>query len=214
MSEATKLKNLLNKAKPSIQFEVRKKKPTSTAQFLEYAKEAEELMQFSNICIGNSNNSNNTQLVKHNSIPSLVSNLSAPMNQSFDNALTNFLPTYTRNFDHNSRFLNNRNTYSNPKSSPSSYSQLSQNRFRFNNNNFSRNNQHGPSYNYTSNQHKKFQQPRTNTSNNTYNRQRTVNTVNAPYRVPDTAPVSESCSSTICSRCNQPGHEPAACSNF
>ena len=113
------------------------------------------------------------------------------MYQSFDNALNNFLPTYTRNFDHNSRFSNNRNTYSNPKSSPSSYSQLPQNRFRFNNN-FSRNNQHRPSYNHASNQRKKFQQPRTNTSNNTYSRQCTVNTVNIPYRVPDTVPVSES----------------------
>ena len=214
MSEATKLKNLLNKAKPSIQFEVRKKKPTSTAQFLEYAKEAEELMQLSNMFIGNPNSNNNTQLVKHNSIPSLVSNLSAPMNQSFDNALNNFLPTYTRNFDHKSRFSNNLNTYSSPKSLPSSYSQLPQNRFRFNNNNSSRNTQHGPSYNYTSNQRKKYQQPRTNTSNNTYSRQRTANTVNIPYRVPDTVPVSESCSSTVCSRCNQPGHQAAACPNF
>ena len=102
MSEATKLKNLLNKAKPSIQFEVRKNKPNSTAQFLEYAKEAEELIQLSNMFIGNPNSNNNTQLVKHNSIPSLVSNLSAPMNQLFDNALNNFLPAYARNFDHNS----------------------------------------------------------------------------------------------------------------
>ena len=68
MSEAIKLKNLLNKAKPSIQFEVRKKKPASTAQFLEYAKEAEELMQRSNMFIGNPNSNNNTQSVKHNSI--------------------------------------------------------------------------------------------------------------------------------------------------
>ncbi|CAF1619086.1 unnamed protein product, partial [Adineta ricciae] len=49
MSEATKLKNLLNKTKPSIQYEVRKKKPQSTSEFLEFAKEAEELMQLSNL---------------------------------------------------------------------------------------------------------------------------------------------------------------------
>ena len=144
----------------------------------------------------------------------MVPNLSAPMNQSFDNALNNFSPTYTRNFDHSSRFSNNRNIYSNLKSSSSSYSQLPQNRFRFNNNNSSRNNQHGPSYNYTGNQRKKFQQPRTNTSNNTYSRQRTANTVNIPYTASDTAPVTESCSSTVCNRCNHPGHEDAACLNF
>ena len=49
MSEAMKLKTLLNKTKPSIQFEVRKKKPTSIGEFLEYAKEAEEILQLSNI---------------------------------------------------------------------------------------------------------------------------------------------------------------------
>ncbi|CAF0977076.1 unnamed protein product [Adineta ricciae] len=46
-SPATKLKNLLNKAKPSIQYEVRKKKPQSTSEFLKFAKEAEELIAFS-----------------------------------------------------------------------------------------------------------------------------------------------------------------------
>jgi hypothetical protein len=45
MSEATKLKNLLNKTKPSIQYEVRKKKPTTTSEFLKYAKEVEELFE-------------------------------------------------------------------------------------------------------------------------------------------------------------------------
>ena len=49
MSESTKLKNLLNKVKPSIQLEVRKKTPKTTAEFLEYAKEVEELFQLSNI---------------------------------------------------------------------------------------------------------------------------------------------------------------------
>ena len=49
MTEATKLKHLLSKAKPSIQFEVRRNKPTSPTEFLNYAKEAEELYQLSNM---------------------------------------------------------------------------------------------------------------------------------------------------------------------
>src|SRR5262249_54861904 len=49
MSESTKLKNLLNKVSPRIQFEVRRKKPTTVKQFLEYAKEIEELLKLSNI---------------------------------------------------------------------------------------------------------------------------------------------------------------------
>ena len=49
MTESTKLKHLLSKAKPSIQFEVRRRKPTTPAEFLEYSREAEELFQLSNI---------------------------------------------------------------------------------------------------------------------------------------------------------------------
>ena len=49
MSESMKLRHLLKKAKPTLQYEIRKRKPTTTKQFLEYAKEAEELLQLSNI---------------------------------------------------------------------------------------------------------------------------------------------------------------------
>ncbi|CAF5194663.1 unnamed protein product, partial [Rotaria sp. Silwood1] len=51
MSESAKLRYLLNKTKPTIQFEVRRKKPTTTKEFLEYAKEIEDLYQLSNISI-------------------------------------------------------------------------------------------------------------------------------------------------------------------
>ena len=60
MSEATKLKNLLNKTKPSIQFEVRKKKPSTTADFLEHAKDAEELFQLSASALDNTQRSNSS----------------------------------------------------------------------------------------------------------------------------------------------------------
>ena len=58
MSDSSKLRNLLNKAKPTLQFEIRKKKPITTKQFLEYAIEVEELFHLSNIDF--SNNSNTT----------------------------------------------------------------------------------------------------------------------------------------------------------
>ena len=51
MTESTKLKYLLGKAKPTIQFEVRRKKPTTAAEFLLYAKEIEELYQLSNLSL-------------------------------------------------------------------------------------------------------------------------------------------------------------------
>ena len=53
MSESTKLKNLLNKVKPSIQLEVRKKKPKTIIEFLMYATVVEELLQLSNISLDN-----------------------------------------------------------------------------------------------------------------------------------------------------------------
>ena len=40
MSESMKLWHLLEKAKPTLQYEIRKKKPITTKQFLEYAKES------------------------------------------------------------------------------------------------------------------------------------------------------------------------------
>ncbi|CAF4507977.1 unnamed protein product [Rotaria sp. Silwood2] len=49
MSESIKLKSLLNKARLNMQFEIRRKKPTTTKQFLEYAKKIEEFFQLSNI---------------------------------------------------------------------------------------------------------------------------------------------------------------------
>ncbi|CAF3827803.1 unnamed protein product [Rotaria sp. Silwood1] len=51
MSDFTKLRNLLNKTKPTLQLEIRKKKPTTTKQFLEYAIEVEELFHLCNLDI-------------------------------------------------------------------------------------------------------------------------------------------------------------------
>ena len=48
MSESMKLRHLLKKVKPTLRYEIRKNKPTTTKQFLEYAKESEELLQLSN----------------------------------------------------------------------------------------------------------------------------------------------------------------------
>ena len=48
MSESMELRYLLKKAKPTLQYGIRKKKPITTKQFLEYAKESEKLLQLSN----------------------------------------------------------------------------------------------------------------------------------------------------------------------
>lgn len=89
MSEVTKLKNLLNKTKPNIQFEVRKKKPTLTAEFLVYAKEAEELMQLSNMTTDSPNSQKSTQAASQRVTLPLSSTPTSTINQSLGNKSNN-----------------------------------------------------------------------------------------------------------------------------
>jgi hypothetical protein len=79
MSEATKLKNLLNKTKPSIQLEVRKKKPLTTADFLEHAKDAEELFQLSASVLDSTQRSNSSNK-NHQHVSTLMSTSMPPNN--------------------------------------------------------------------------------------------------------------------------------------
>ena len=97
MSEATKLKNLLSKAIPSIQFQVRKKKPTTTREFLDYAKEAEELIHSSNL----SNDVSNSQLNHTQSVNTY------PLSRS-----SNLSPNYhPNNYYHYTSYSANRSAY-------------------------------------------------------------------------------------------------------
>ncbi|CAF3328914.1 unnamed protein product [Rotaria sp. Silwood2] len=213
MSEATKLKNLLNKTKPSIQFEVRKKKPTSTAEFLEYAKEAEELMQLSDMTIDNSHSHNSIQVVQQQPLSSSTSIPSSSINQSFTKASSNYPSKYSRDVDHNYRFSNDRNPYSNSNFPSFSSFKTPQNKARFNGNSS------GPyrqnySNNFANKNRKKFQPSQTNSSSNTYSRQRTANTIDLVSPSVNTKPLDETFSSLSCSRCNQLGHEASACSSF
>jgi hypothetical protein len=100
MSEATKLKNLLNKIKPSIQLEVRKKKPTSPTEFLEYARDVEELFQLSNINIDRNKNNNSTASNEQSSFTR--TNPPTSTNQYSNNsASTKSTSGYSRNNNNN-----------------------------------------------------------------------------------------------------------------
>ncbi|CAF1281573.1 unnamed protein product [Rotaria magnacalcarata] len=103
MSESTKLKNLLNKVKPTIQLEVRKRKPKSPAEFLEFAKETEELLQLSNISIDRN--------IRYNSEPMKSS---VPKN-SWNNISSN---RYNNSHNHYSSNTQ-RNSWNNPVTSSS-----------------------------------------------------------------------------------------------
>jgi hypothetical protein len=60
MSDSSKLRLLLSKTNPTLQFEIRMKGPTTLKQYLDYAIKVEELFHLSNINISNSNSNNST----------------------------------------------------------------------------------------------------------------------------------------------------------
>ncbi|CAF1516359.1 unnamed protein product [Adineta ricciae] len=108
MSESMKLRHLLKKAKPTLQYEIRKRKPTTTKQFLEYGKEAEELLQLSNLEI----NSDPSSSHDHKPTTSAQSTVTAARTSSSTVNNFPFIPydpnmSYN-NFRPNNRYNNNR----------------------------------------------------------------------------------------------------------
>ncbi|CAF4129264.1 unnamed protein product, partial [Rotaria magnacalcarata] len=130
MSDSTKLKNLLNKLKPSIQFEVRKKRSTTIAHLSDYAKEVEELLQLSGTNVSTSSVSV-SKSIEVSSLNTPSANISSgysrvfrpnqfrgyPRNQQYPFSSTQFTPSNTYNsyrryanptFPSNQRFQPNR----------------------------------------------------------------------------------------------------------
>ncbi|CAF1689098.1 unnamed protein product, partial [Adineta ricciae] len=121
MTDATKLKNLLNKTKPSIQYEVRKKKPTTTLEFLEFAKEAEELMQLSNMTFSESNYPTNASYMRSSPLS---------MRPTVSNSSSYYPSQSSRAFNPNPRFATNRNIPSSSQDSSFSRNYAPQNASR------------------------------------------------------------------------------------
>ncbi|CAF1574988.1 unnamed protein product, partial [Adineta steineri] len=202
MSETTKLKTLLNKAKANIQYEVRKKRPTTTLEFLEYAKEVEEFMQLSSISLNDSNNYLDDPRVQTPMTSSLSYTPSPTYNQSFSNSSNNYSPQYSRNYDRNSRFQNNQNRYSPPRNSyvPPMSSSQPQSRLNINS--------QPPPQRYVNNSNQTNNRQNVTSSNtnrvtNTPSRQPTANTIDVSHSSEGTAQEQEIFSSVLCSQCNQ-----------
>ena len=217
MSESTKLKNLLNKTKPNIQYEVRKKKPTTTVEFLDYAKEAEELIQLSSITM-ESNFTQQGPTMQPQSVSPLFPASSSQNNQSSTNRTNNSSSNYSRNYNRDYHPSHNRNDYSNSKPSwdksasrPSS--QYNQNKPRYNQNNSQPNRDKFATNSQNYNQ-KKQAPYSNNSSRDTYPSQPSANTINPSYQPQTTDPSQEIFSSILCTRCNQLGHEATACPSF
>jgi hypothetical protein len=212
MSEATKLKNLLSKSKPSIQFEIRKKKPTSTKEFLEFAKEAEELLQLSNMSTDTVTNQTSTQLVQSpqtSSFPSIQpsSSIRSFQNPSYSNSSSNF-----RNFDKNNRFTQNRNTYSNRNSSSFSNNRIPNPQSGFNNT-FSQSYRRPFSNDFVSKNNKNGQPSRNESSNSLRVPQRSANAIDLPSPSQNIETSPDTLTSS-CTQCAQFGHETSVCPNF
>lgn len=207
MSESTKLKNLLNKVKPSIQLEVRKKKPKTTVEFLEYAKEVEELLQLSSTNIDTHTNydSKPTNMVRAtNTLSNLSSYYSRNSNNNYSstpyrNSRTN-TPSYTSVSHKSDVAITSRTQPSNSKYQfqPKQYTSLNQNRTT-----------------NTNSQKQKNIQQYTNTSKKDFKtNSRSVNAVVSPTLSSDSNNTHTYLSSIVCQICNQLGHDASSCPRF
>ncbi|CAF1580791.1 unnamed protein product [Rotaria magnacalcarata] len=207
MSESTKLKNLLNKVKPSIQLEVRKKKPKTTVEFLEYAKEVEELLQLSSTNIDTHTNCDfkPTNIVRStNTSSNLSSYYSSNSNNNYSstpyrNSRTN-TPSYTSASHKPEVAITSRTqpSHSNYQFHPKKYTLLSQNRT-----------------NNTNSQKQKNIQQYTNTSKKDSKiNSRSVNAVVSPVLSSECNNTHTYLSSITCQICNQLGHDALSCPSF
>lgn len=214
MSDFTKLRNLLNKAKPTLQLEIRRKKPTTTKEFLQYAIEVEELFRLSNINLSDDpnkgyNNSQSTSAVtpSRSTNPSTVPNKNVPRDTNQD---SNYDSNYEDNnnnddtcYQTQSAVPSNTNNqqyyqsdgswnYNNSSKTPYYSNHKKKNRSRYKNNNYRNNN-------YTQN----------NNHNNHPGPHDTIANIPSPPKPNTPAPSSE-----YCSRCQQAGHQVSACPHF
>ena len=212
MSEATKLKNLLNKTKPTVQFEVRKKKPTTTAEFLEYAKDVEELFQLSSITIGNNNS--NPSISKETQSPTPTTIITS-RNKYYNSTSSNRLTPQFSNYFQNPTFTN-RSNRNNSQSSTTSPSLRSPQSFQSQ----SRTTTQQPSlikYNSSFNNNggrTQSQAYQSNSSSNNRTRQRAANIILSSDTPSNTEFEQEPFPSISCTQCNQYGHEASSCQNF
>ncbi|CAF2163868.1 unnamed protein product [Rotaria magnacalcarata] len=210
MSESTKLKNLLNKVKPSIQLEVSKRKPKSPEEFLELAKEVEELLQLSNLDIDTS-------------IPHTPKRANHDENM---NASSSFSSGYYRNYNNNYNPNPQRNSQYNVTSSSSTpnspHSSKFDQRKTYKSNYYSNPNQNTSSVNANNNNNandtscnqNRTQKNKNNSKYDTKPYPRAVNAVFPSDSLVHDDSINSFVSPAICQICQQIGHDAPSCSNF
>jgi len=224
MSEATKLKTLLSKTKPSIQLEVRKKKPISTAEFLEYAKDAEELFQLSDVH-NETNSINTSHISKDQTLYTRVITPSSNNNYSPNSFSNKFSSGYSRNLPNNSNTSNrtfssgtHRNMYQTPTYNSSSFRspQFNHSSFPPTNSRSTLQGNKSSFHNHTNNNRGRFQSRSTQPHSSNANpvRTRTANTIYPIDPLMDMEFERESLSSEFCIQCNEYGHDETSCPHF
>lgn len=230
MSDSSKLRYLLNKAKPSLQFEIRKKKPSTTKQFLEYAIEVEELFHLTNIDISHNFTSTTPTFP-------ITSTITSPRQSNPSPNPDKAIPSSPdREANYNNTGNNNRNRNSNHNASRSSQPIVSSHP-PFRSKYKPRNGWQPPSQPFASNQQGGYFNPNphpstipsspshyshqhTNHTPYNNNNQRTYfppalqrnNPPNANLRsILDPLPFA---SPVVCSRCSQQGHHASECPHF
>ena len=203
---------------PSIQFEVRKKKPTSTAEFLDYAKEVEELFQLSNISIEN-NNDNVPRAFTNQKFSSIANTPSSINTNPINNSSAKFSSGYSRHFNNNYNTYNNQDYQYNQRtftSLPNSFRSFQYPQKRSNNfNQRSQQNRHYSSSNTTNYKNtSNSQRHHYNSSNVFKQRSRIANTVLPLQSSILTDLEDEPSSPSTYIQCNQSEHDPSICSNF
>ncbi|CAF3963140.1 unnamed protein product, partial [Rotaria sordida] len=226
MSELTKLRNLLNKTKPTLQLEIRKKKPTTTKQFLEYAIEVEELFHLTNIYISDDLNKTNppspvTSIVTppRSKNPPIQTDKTIPQTTHPEN---NYDNTYKNNYHNNNHpycysqtFVPshpNHQTYYRPRRPwhypnqpfPPNQQAIHPKHNHPQSKNPPRTPYH-PNYNQNNFPHSNYNKPPKN--NNPAFQANSNSTVNIPSLLDPVPPPS---SFEICSRCQQTGHQASA----
>lgn len=201
MSESTKLKNLLNKVKPTIQLEVRKRKPKSPAEFLEIAKEIEELLQLSNLSTDTSTSSHSVP-INANLPTSSWSNVSSNRSQKSQNSYNSSTQGYSRNHSASSSFTNS--PYYSPKVNKIQPYLLNQNKS-------APNSKKSADYN---NQQKRSQEHQNSSKSRTKSFSRSVNAISLVNPLTHSTSTDHSDSSVVCQICDQLGHDASSCPSF
>jgi hypothetical protein len=225
MSDSSKLRLLLSKTNPTLQFEIRMKGPTTLKQYLDYAIKVEELFHLSNINISNSNNSTTPTFPSASAITPRHAIQPSKPDKAAPSAL-NREPHYDNTYRNNN---NNNFSRSSQPFVPSTNTQRSNHRPRnpwqpppqplVQNSQDVRTQQGGylnsissssaaPSkpprysnYNHNNNQPKNFS-PSSQANNSS-----TINIPSLLDPLPSSSPVT-------CSRCSEQGHQALECSHF